>query len=494
MRRTKSVLAAALAGVGLLTSAGVATADAGKSGLERFQTQRLTWKPCGIKALDEAGGQCADVTVPLDYARPRGRTITVAISRLPGTAPERRVMLGNPGGPGGQGIDFMVTIGKTLAPDVRARYDLIGMDPRGIGRSTPVDCHATSGVSLLSAGVDRAGFDAQVRFQADLAKRCAANAGDLIPYISTRNTARDMDVVRAVLGQRKISYFGWSYGTYLGAVYTQMFPRHSDRVVLDSAIDPKTYYVGMSQLMGTPNEAALDEWAAWVAARDKQYHLGGTAKRVRASVEDLQQRVARQPITIGGYRVDQHLLPVLLFIPLADSQGNAGLADDVRALTDAADGKNPPITSGLALALGLIDRPVPANLGSAQPAVFCGDAPAPRDPEWYWRQIQQHRKAQPVFGPLAYAPSACAFWAPPREPRTEVHNSVPALIVQATRDTRTVYESGVALHRAMDRSRLVTLDTRIHVVFGHVANTCVDTTINGYLRDGKLPATDKTCR
>ncbi|MGY2062755.1 alpha/beta fold hydrolase, partial [Nocardia gipuzkoensis] len=187
------------------------------------------------------------------------------------------------------------------------------MDPRGIGHSTRVDCRWPVGTYGQSAGVDAAGFAESVATQADLAARCRSAAGDLLPHITTRNTARDMDVIRAVLGEERINYFGVSYGTYLGAVYTQMFPQRTDRVVLDSAADPGQWAIGTFRDMGAADEAALDAWADWTAARDGEYHLGTTRSQVRAVVTNLIAGAARQPIRIGEYDLDEHWLPTVVF-------------------------------------------------------------------------------------------------------------------------------------------------------------------------------------
>ncbi|MBN6035647.1 alpha/beta fold hydrolase [Amycolatopsis sp. 195334CR] len=487
-------LVAAVAVSGATLLAGTAVAD---NGLARFHHQKLDWKSCDHKALDEAGAQCAEVKVPLNYADPRGRTISVAISRIKATDPGQRrgVMLSNPGGPGGPGLDMMVGVKQAMTPAVTAKYDLIGMDPRGIGRSNPVDCGWPVGLMLRSSGADRASFDRTVRLQADLARQCAETEGDVLRHISTRNTARDMDVIRGALGERKINYFGWSYGTYLGSVYTQMFPRHSDRFVLDSAVDSKRYGTRMFQDMGEPNEAALDEWAEWTAERDAEYHLGTTGKEVRAVVEDLVRRSAERPIRIGQYELDQHALPIVVFISLADPRANPALAADVRQLVDAADGKQVEPNPALTSTLEVIYRPTPETQMSGQSAVLCGDKVEQRDPEYYWRNIQRSRAEQPVFGAFANGITACAFWAPPAEKPTVVRNSASALIVQATGDTRTSYDSGVDLHHAMSGSKLVTLqDVRVHAVFGHFPNTCAENAVNTYFADGKLPAEDLTCR
>lgn len=500
MRRMTALLTAAAAGAGLLAGAGLAGAEpetAGRGGAERFYQQRLDWKACGDQDLDAAGAQCAEVTVPLDYQQPQGRTLTVAISRLKAADPGQRrgIMLSNPGGPGGPGLGLPLKMRPKLSPDVLARYDLIGMDPRGVGRSNPVDCAWPVGFMLRSSGLDRAGFDRTVALQADLARRCARTQGDTLRHITTRNTARDMDVVRGAMGERKISYFGYSYGTYLGSVYTQMFPRRSDRIVLDSAVDSKRYSQQMVRDMGPANERALDDWAAWTAARDGEYRLGRTAAQVRGAVEELIRRSARQPIPIGEYRVDEHMLPMVLFEQVGDTRLNTALAETVRVLADAADGKQVSPSPGLLASLHVLSRRDPNAQLSGQAAIMCGDAAVRRDPEWYWRNIQRSRASQPVFGAFANGINPCAFWAEPAEAPVIVRNSVPALIVQATEDTRTAYDSGVDLHRAMSGSRLITLPgVRAHGLFSRYPNGCMENAVNTYLRDGVLPSGDLTCR
>ncbi|MBB5080750.1 alpha/beta fold hydrolase [Nonomuraea endophytica] len=490
MKRVAAVLAALAVGTGTLT--GVSHADS----LGRFYGQEVTWTACGDTALDQAGAQCAQVEVPLDYSAPRGRTLKVAISRIKAsdTARRRGIMLSNPGGPGGAGLHFMLYVRGGLTPEVASRYDLIGMDPRGVGRSAAIDCDWPVGHMLWSAGLTRRDFRAAVRTQEDLARRCEQKEGDRIAHITTRNTARDMDVIRGALGEAKTSYLGFSYGTYLGAVYTQMFPRRADRFVLDSAVDPASYMAGSIKKQGPVNEAALDDWAAWTAARDADYSLGTTRARVRARVEGLVRQAARSPIRIGTHLLDARFLPMTLFTLLQDARYNAHLAARVRQIADAAEGKPVQPSADFDQELRLHLNGEPQDL-SSQGAVICGDTAAPRNPERYWRDIRRSRATQPVFGAYANNITACAFWRAPLEPRTVVRNDVPALIVQATQDTRTVYQEGVALRRAMPGSRLVTLqDVRMHGILGRLRNACVEEAVNTYFRDGVLPAADLTCR
>jgi pimeloyl-ACP methyl ester carboxylesterase len=458
----------------------------------RFHDQPLEWAKCGDPILDHVGGLCAQVTVPLDYSKPQGKTIEIAISRIKATDPGKRrgVILSNPGGPGGSGLSFMGYISQRMTPEVTSQYDLIGMDPRGVGRSAPVDCGWPIGHMLWSAGPNRETFRRAVKTQSDLARRCVRREGDRIAHITTRNTARDMDVIRAALGESKISYFGMSYGTYLGAVYTQMFPQRSDRFVLDSAIDPAQYMAGSIRNSGAANEAGLDDWAAWTAKHHREYRLGTTARQVRARVESL----IKAPIRVGEHLVDERFLPMVVFNLLTDARHNARLAARVRLLADAAEGKPVRPSEDLEQELQFTLYGKPQGYAS-QAAVICGDAGVSRDPGKYWRDIQRSRATQPVFGPYANNITACAFWPTPREPATRVGNDVPALIVQATGDTRTVYREGVNLRRAMSASRLVTVkDVRMHGVFGNLPNTCVEKAVNTYFAHGTLPADDLTCR
>ncbi|MFI6043164.1 alpha/beta fold hydrolase [Nocardia sp. NPDC051321] len=504
MKRTRALTAVLASVTGLVACAGLVgcagqdvTAKAEPPALERFYQQQLDWKACDNPKLDPVGGQCAVVTVPLNYADPQGATTTVAISRLASPEPAKRrgAMLSNPGGPGGSGLDFMIDVGAAMTPDVRAQYDLIGMDPRGVGRSAAVNCHWPRGFGLESAGVDAASFAESVATQADFAARCATTEAARLPFISTRNTARDMDVIRGALGVDKVSYFGTSYGTYLGAVFTQMFPERSDRIVLDSAADPDAYGpVGMMQAMGPANEAALDLWADWAAARDNEYHFGSSRAAVRATVTDLIQRSAKQPIRLGGFEIDDHTVPTLLFVGLDDQRAYEMVAGQLRQLVDAADGKAVQPDDQLRGNLEHIFDTKDGD-GSPQMAVMCGDVAAPRDPAFYLRNIEAARASQPVFGAFANNITSCAFWAPPAEAPTAVHNSVPSLILNATGDTRTAYQGAVALHQKMTGSAFVTLqDVSIHYIFGRFPNTCVYSAVNAYLRDGTLPTSDTTCR
>jgi pimeloyl-ACP methyl ester carboxylesterase len=498
---------ATVVGVGIMAVTAVLTGPSAqaepRSGLDPFYRQTLTWRSCQLhpsdeegRMLDEAGARCANVVVPLDYANPHGRTITVAISRIEASDRRNRigVLLINGGGPGDPSSLYAPDVRRYLG-SVGERFDVVGMDPRFVGRSTPIDCDWPAG-PIRSAGSDRAGFTASVALARDFARRCGKVA-DVLPYVSTRNTARDMDVIRAALGERKLSYLGYSYGSYLGAVYLQLFGDRADRIVLDGPTDPDTFGPRLLRPTAQANEIALRDWARWVAQRHGTYGLGDTRERVLASVRGVFAAAERNPLSVGEHSVGGGLAPVIVFAGLADDRDEPRdhLARAIRVLADAARNGSAAPTPWLAEALGFLATGAWSQYGSSQTAILCGDVAAPRDVERYWRDIQRSRAEFPFFGPLVDNIGPCAFWPnQPREVPTKIHNDVRALIVAATGDPRTIYANAAALRTKLTNTKLITLRAaNVHGVYGEYANLCVDTRVNAYLASGRLPATDLTC-
>jgi len=481
------------------TASTVGAATAGDT-----QPPPITWHTCGTgpddklgAVLDAASAQCGEVTVPVDYTQPRGRTMTVALDRIRATDPAARrgVLFLNPGGPGASGMELSL-VGPRM-PDVAARYDLIGMDPRFVDRSNPITCQWRTDTFLNSAGPDRRTFDESVALAKNLAEGCADGTIDLLPHASTRNTARDMDVIRRALGEEKISYLGYSYGTYLGAVYLQMFGAHADRVVLDSAVDPDVFGPALISRDAPAAQAALRHFAAWAAGHDGDYGLGASTDAVLATVDRANAASQRRPLRVGTYAVDAHVVPYLLFVGLYDDsdEGYADLAGRLRVLDAAARGRpavpNPSLETFLA---GLLTGAGRAT-DRGGTAVVCADRAAPRDPETYFRDIEAHRGDEPLFGPLTHNITPCAFWAvQPAERPTTVHNDVPVMIIGADGDPVAPYPGQLAMHRALTGSRLVTLRGGFaHTEYIAAGNTCIDGTVNRYLVDGILPAHDTNC-
>jgi pimeloyl-ACP methyl ester carboxylesterase len=224
---------------------------------------RLAWRSCGDQA---PAFQCATARVPLDYDRPHGATITLALTRLPATNPSARIgsIFFNPGGPGGSGVDFLQAVGQDLySPQVRARFDLVSFDPRGVARSTPLQCFDTTEEALAALApfpfpVTRAEERVWVHADRVYARACARNAGPILDHMSTANVARDMDLLRRAVGDRKMTYVGYSYGTAIGSTYANMFPDKVRAVVIDGVIDPVSYTTGRGgEARRVPSDARL---------------------------------------------------------------------------------------------------------------------------------------------------------------------------------------------------------------------------------------------
>ncbi|MGW2155906.1 alpha/beta hydrolase [Nonomuraea sp. NPDC001699] len=489
-----------------LTALIALSAFAPPAGADAVAPPSLDWKPCAQgsddavgKELDRAGARCAALTVPLDHSRPGGRTIELALSRIPAADRAHRIgtLVLNSGGPGESTLDMPLRT-RAAMKDVGARYDIVGLDPRFVGRSTPLDCGWPIGLWVRSAGATRARFDHQVAVQRDLAERCAERHADVLPYANTRDTARDLDLVRRALGERRISFLGYSYGSYLGAVYTQLFPGRTDRVVLDSAGDPDKW--GPRAMRGSEDEAdrALRGWASWAAARHGAYGLGATTARVLATVDTIVAAAEDGPLRVGRYEVDDQAVPYILSVGSANDrpEARAEFAATVRTLNEAAHGRPAEPGAELAGFLSFVLTGAGSPLAGPAAAITCGDRAAPRDPDVYWDDVQRSRVRHPLFGPVKNNIWPCAFWPTrPRERLTRVANATPALIVSATGDTATTYEGSKAMHRALTGSRLLTLrGVTAHGIYGEYGDACVDAKVNAYLATGALPATDQTCR
>jgi pimeloyl-ACP methyl ester carboxylesterase len=380
------------------------------------------------------------------------------------------------------------------APSVQAVFDTVGMDPRFVGRSTPVDCHWTVSVVLRSAGPNKRTFAKSAAFAKKLATECA-DQKQVLPYVSTRNTARDMDVVRLALGEERLSYLGYSYGTYLGSVYLQMFPQQVDRIVLDSSIDPAAYGPSLFSVSEAAGKAALAHWADWTAKHNSTYKLGKTRKQVLANVDYIRKKADSGPIDVGPYSIDSSILP-LLFWTSDDSIGaKEEQAEFTQVLLAAAKGASVSPTDSLTQLLEFVDSAEAAPLLMAQSAVLCGDKAANRNAATYLTSIEKHRKADPLFAPLLYNIGPCAYWPiTPRESLPKIGNSHPVLMVNSTGDTQTPYAGAVRLHRSLKGSRLVTLKNAYrHGIYLNGASNCVDRAVTKYLAEGTLPRSDLSC-
>jgi pimeloyl-ACP methyl ester carboxylesterase len=469
--RLLAILAMLAGGLGTVGTVGTASADASADGSADASGGGLVWDKCA----DVPDAMCTTVTVPLDYAEPSGRTIEIAISRIKATGEHRRgVLLGNPGGPGGSGLGYLADL-RSLLGDAGKQYDLIGFDPRFVGASNPIDCGPTRAADVFrSPGVDRAGFKESERISREFAAACHERNPGILAHAGIRNVARDMDRIREALGERKLSYYGVSWGADLGVVYSQLFGDRVDRLVIDSVTDVEgSEYHHLRT--GERTEAGLDEWAAWAAWRHEQYGLGRTGFQVRETISRLQAYAARKPIRVGEYRVDDNALPFILRTGLGHASDYPDLAEQVRDLVDAAAGK--PVAPSEFLKVYYTPSPEIDRFAAASFAFTCNDGGWPTDLRVYWRDVQRSRDTQPFFGPNI---TPCAFWRDvTSEPPLVVGNDVPMLIVQAERDDIPLVWAQ-RLHRKLTGSRLVTIDSRAHGVYDERYPSIVST-VNEYL-------------
>ncbi|CAO0830091.1 Alpha/beta hydrolase OS=Streptomyces microflavus OX=1919 GN=G3I39_09590 PE=3 SV=1 [Streptomyces microflavus] len=339
-RRTTSKIALVIAAVlapTLLGTTAMAAPTAGPGSpvdLPTTAAPSLTWQGCGGDIPPTV--ECATLKVPLDHRRPDGKKINVSLSRIKAADPGKRrgALLFNPGGPSGSGLFYPLALSGLLPQSVKDRYDLIGFDPRGVGASSPLACGTTTADERLTyRPYKRATFAKDVAWARDIADRCRNHNRETLRHVTTRNTARDMDIMRAALGEQRISYFGLSYGTYLGSVYTRFVPQRVDRFVLDSAVDPERVWRSMGRSWAEQAETAFDRWTDWTARHAAQYGLGDTPAEVEKLFWDIVARADREPLDLGGTRFDgaevREYIRWEITHPLPRSNGPSGWCDQL---------------------------------------------------------------------------------------------------------------------------------------------------------------------
>ncbi len=263
----------------------------------------LQWSDCSGQYK---GMKCATLKVPLDYAHPSGRSISIALSMVPATAPkseQQGVMLVNPGGPGGPGRGMASWVAQGIAPQVAAQYDIVGFDPRGVGGSVPgLSCDPTFFVGARPDYIPTSAAEEQLMINRakNYATGCGQRFGWLLPFMRTSDAARDMDSIRAAFGVPKITYYAFSYGTYLGQVYGTLFPGHVRRMVLDSTVDPTGVWYADNIAQDYAFQGRMNAFFAWTAKNDATYSLGTTAEPVRKAWYKARGMLETSPIDISG--------------------------------------------------------------------------------------------------------------------------------------------------------------------------------------------------
>jgi pimeloyl-ACP methyl ester carboxylesterase len=460
--------------------------------LARFYEQDLDWKDCGPR-------ECTRLEVPLDYADPDGKVIKLAVLRVPAKLRDERVgqLVVNPGGPGASALNYANSGSFNFGEKLIRYFDIVGVDPRGVGKSTPIECAGTEQTDeLLSADPDPETSDevSQLdRLTRELGEGCLSRSGALTRHISTVEVAKDMDILRAALGERQLDYLGASYGTLIGATYADLFPTHVRRMVLDGAVDPslskEELDLGQAKGFETALRAYLQD-----CLDASSCILGESVDEGKQRIRQLLDEIDASPLpTSSDRRLTEGLALYGIILPLysksywpllTEALGQAinGRGDGLLTLADQYASRGPD---------GYEDNSIQAIY-----AVNCLDhndyIPTSEVPAHF----ADFEKASPTFGRVfAYGLSTCASWPVKSGNRTEAlaaAGAPPIVVIGTTRDPATPYEQAVGLARQLESGVLITRDGDGHTGFNK-GNRCVDDAVESYLLAGEKPKDGLSC-
>jgi pimeloyl-ACP methyl ester carboxylesterase len=455
----------------------------------------LDWSDCG------APFECATLEVPLDYAHPTADQIKLALIRLPAERQDERIgsLLVNPGGPGASGVDFVESSAQTLySQQLRDHFDIVGFDPRGVGASTPVECLDGKELDRL-ADLDPTPDTPQERDDLVAAAKafdqaCEANSGKLLPFMSTEDAARDMDRIRIALGEDKLTYFGFSYGTFLGTVYAGLFPQNVRALVLDGAIDPLATFEQQNEIQAEGFSRSLDAFFAACKADPTCafYNKGDPA----GAFDRLMAEIDRKPLPAIAIPDSRTVGPGLAFTGVLYalySKSSWPYLEQGLALAQLGDG-----SVLLVMADAYNERSQDGtykNVAAANTAVNCLDHAAPTDVAAYDAMAKPLEQKAPRFGEaIAYSGLNCAFW--PVKPKADTgpitaEGAPPILVVGTTGDPATPYAWAQALARELSSGVLLTRKGEGHTAYGDSA--CIQQAVDTYLVTLKTPPADTVC-
>ena len=458
--------------------------------LQDFQEQPIKWRTC-FETL-----KCTDVLVPIDYTNIKLGTFEIAVLKHEASNKEDRIgsLFVNPGGPGASGVEYAYSAEYIVSPQLLALFDIVGFDPRGVGRSNPIQCLTDAETDANYASDSKpdnpAEFETLVKESQDYVAKCEKNTKNLTAY-STENAARDMDVIRSILGDKKLNFLGKSYGTYLGTIYAQLFPDKVGRLVLDGAIDPHATPLEQSLIQAIGFDNALDAFIKDCLQIDtcplpknatKQYFI------------DLFNFVAKKPLTTRTKRVATESLVVLgtasalydnesgwPMLRVALKQAKTGNGYMFLALTDAYSGRQ-------------LNGTYPSNEADSGFVIDCLDWNDVRTNNQIAQDSEQFKLQAPVFGPyLSYSGISCKYFNGIKPPiKIDQIKTAPIIVIGTLRDPATPYSWALALHKLLTNSLLITLDGDGHTGHGR-GSTCVDKTVDTYFTTGKIPTADQKC-
>ncbi|MEU1405820.1 alpha/beta hydrolase [Streptomyces sp. NPDC005728] len=485
-------------GTGPSEKTGPAPASASPSAADlpsSLTSQQLDWQHCkatGDSAMPSDDWRCATLKVPLDWSKPGGPTIDLALIRARATGSGRiGSLLFNFGGPGGSGVSMMPYYGATVSK-LRERYDLVSWDPRGVGASEGVRCRGDRDIEVaedVDATPDTPAEEkAYLRDATDFGKGCQKAAGRLLAHVSTTDTARDMDLIRQVLGDRTMHYFGISYGTELGGVYAHLFPKRVGRLILDAVVDPTADTVGHAENQARGFQRALDDYLKSTGQEPKQ----GSQKIV-----DLLRRIDAKPLpTSSGRKLTQTLAVTGIVLPLYSEAGWPRLTSALNS-AEKDDG-----SELLALADDYNERNASGHYGTtshAQRVISCLDDRQRPTLAQTKKRLPGFEQISPVFGDFLGWDMAgwCHDWPVPGQydtPEVSAPGAAPILLVGNTGDPATPYEGARRMADELGKGVGIELTWKGegHGAYGN-GSACVDSTVNAYLLQGTVPKDGKVC-
>jgi pimeloyl-ACP methyl ester carboxylesterase len=482
-------------------------------GLERFYGQSLSWTGCSSfattprdkKTYADPGLQCAYLTVPLDYANPNGRVIKIGMLRRPASDPAHRIgsLAINPGGPGGSGMSTAASLVDGIANnDIGRRFDFVGFDPRGVGASEPqVVCRTPAerdAERLMNLNVDTspAGVERTENQEKADDQGCVDRTGkDVLANIGTREVVRDMDVMRSALGDEKLTYLGYSYGTRIGASYAEAFPKNVRAMILDGAVDPAQDPVAQLIDQGRGFQKAFDTFAAWCAPRP-DCGLGQNKDQAVGRFQSLTRPLINRPAAVADGRklsYSDATIGTVQALYLSDLWPTLN-----RGLLELAQGQGDTLMRLADIYYGRSEDGTYSTEMDVFQSVLCVDNPPIKDRNVARDVDAQYRKVAPFLDtgqPPSSALDNCAFWpvpptGGPHVPQTPGLPTV--MVISTTQDPATPYQAGVNLAKDIN-ARLLTYEGTQHTAFLQ-GDICVDRAGISYLADLKLPAEGTRCK
>ncbi|MEW1749142.1 alpha/beta hydrolase [Streptomyces angustmyceticus] len=459
----------------------------------------LSWGPCAAPGLPRQ--ECARLPVPLDYRDPNGPQLTLAVSRVRSDRPAARrgTLLMIPGGPGGSGVPRLTAKGAALGKELAGAYDLVTFDPRGTGGSSAAGCALAADdrhlVALRSWPAPDGGITENAARARRIAAACARHGGAVLRSLSSANEARDIDRLRRALGEEKLSAWAASYGAYVGAVYAQKYPRHTDRWVLDSSGDPDPSRVERGWLanLAVGTEDRFPDFAAWAAdpaRKDEGLRLAERPEDVRPLVLALAAELDRTPkeSATKGVPLTGNLLRQALLDALYSDASFPGFA---RLVRQAQDPDATPVLPG-ALA-----GPLPDESAAAVLVTLCNDVRWPASVPAHRRAVAADRVRHPLTAGMPANLTPCSFWKEaPAERPARITDQGPSniLMLQNRRDPATPYTGALKMRQALGgRARLVTLEHGGHGAYLANGTACGDRAVTAFLTTGHRPRRDVRC-